>query len=207
MHSKTSVSVEASDDKGIAGYNYKINNSESGFITQKNYEANESAKTVSVTIKDVSGNTTDVNCSLEQGNEEYINEKGYNCIYPFTCYKQGDYSSEQYQFCSTDTCGPINKRGCSITSVTTIISGFGVKDKNGNLYTPYTLLTDVYKKVCSVYCSGNTAARRVFEYVGLRVVGESYYNVNRANMEILKEHLKKGGAALLRVGPGWYTNG
>ena len=98
-------------------------------------------------------------------------------------------------------------RGCSITSVTTIISGFGVKDKNGELYTPYTLLTDVYNKVCSSYCSGSTTAKKVFEAVGLKVVGSNYYNVEKSSMDILKNHLKTGGAALLRVGPGWYTNG
>ena len=204
---KTAISVDATDNKGISGYNYKVNGHESGFLSSSNYEAKEKSDKVIVSIKDVSGNITDIDCKVEQGNEQYINEKGYHCIYPFSCYKQGDYWSTEHLYCSTDTCGPISMRGCSITSVTTIISGFDVKDKNGELYTPYTLLTDVYNKVCSSYCSGSTTAKKVFEAVGLKVVGSNYYNVEKSTMDILKNHLKTGGAALLRVGPGWYTNG
>ena len=204
---KTSVSVDASDNKGISGYSYILDGVATDYQDSKLYEINKKAKDIVVNVKDTSGNITKISCNIEEGNEEYINEKGYNCLHPFSCFKQGDYTSSAYQFCSTDTCGPIYKRGCSITSVTTIISGFGIRDDQGQVYTPYTLLTDVYNKVCSAYCSDYNAAKKVFEYVGLRVVGQKYYNTNSANGEILKNHLRNGGAALLRVGKGWYTNG
>lgn len=204
---KTSVSVTASDNKGIAGYSFILDGNASEYQENKNYEVGKKATNIFVNVKDIAGNIAKISCTVEEGNEVYINEKGYNCLQPFTCYKQGDYSDYRYQFCSTDTCGPINKRGCSITSVTTLMSGFGVRDKNGNLYTPYTLLTDVYNKVCSAYCSGATAAKRAFEYVGLKVYGENHYSTTLANEEILKNHLRNGGAALLRVGKGWYTSG
>lgn len=205
--SKTSISVNASDNRGISGYSYIFDGNATAYQTSKLYEINKKHEDISVNIKDIAGNVSKISCTIEEGNEEYINEKGYNCLQPFSCFKQGDYDSYQYQFCSTDTCGPINKRGCSITSVTTIISGFGVRDAAGEVYTPYTLLKNVYNKVCSKYCSGSTAAQRVFEYVGLKVVGEKDYDFNKENAEILKNHLRNGGAALLRVGKGWYTNG
>lgn len=208
--SKTTVEVMADDNKGISGYSYIIDGKASDYQTNKFYETTSKSTSVNVNVKDLAGNVANLSCNIEEGNEEYINEKGYNCIQPFTCFKQGDYTSEQYQYCSTDTCGPINKRGCSITSVTTIVSGFGIKSPTGELYTPYTMLTDVYKKLCSSYCSGSTAAERVFKSLGLTVQGEgtkNYYYMTKANAEILKEHLRQGGAALLRVGKGWYTNG
>lgn len=203
---KTSISVVASDNRGISGYSYILDGVETSYQPSKIYEVNKKHNNLKVNIKDIAGNVSKISCAIEEGNEEYINEKGYNCLQPFSCFKQGDYSSSNYQFCSTDTCGPINKRGCSITSVTTIISGFGVRDATGELYTPYTLLTNVYNKICSRYCSGSTVAKKAFEYVGLKVVDEKDYALNKGTAEILKNHLRNGGAALLRVDKGWYTN-
>ena len=213
MYNKTTVSVEATDNKGIAGFNYKVNKKESGFISEVAYEADEKGTEVSVIIKDVSGNTTDVPCTIEEGSKLYVNEKGYNCLYPFTCFKQGDYTNWRYEFCSTDTCGTINRRGCSLTSVTTLVSGFGVKDKNGELYTPYTMLSEVYDTVACKhrqYCSGPTSAYRAFTHLGLDVIrnesGGVSYSFSRDKIPIILEHLKKGGAVLIRAaGPGMYA--
>ena len=142
-----------------------------------------------------------------------LNEKGYNCLYPFTCFKQGDFSNWRYEFCSTDTCGTISRRGCSITSVTTLVSGFGVKDKNGELYTPYTMLSDVYDTVACKYrqyCSGSTTSYRAFTHFGRTVTmnerGGNAYDFSRDKIPIILNHLKKGGAVLIRAkGPGMYA--
>ena len=213
MYNKTTITADASDNKGIAGFNYKVNGKESGFINEKAYEFPEKANKVTVTVKDISGNTTDINCAIEEGSKLYVNEKGYNCLYPFTCFKQGDYSSWRYSYCSTETCGKISQRGCSITSVTTIVSGFGVKDKNGELYTPYTMLSDVYDTVAckhKQYCSGSTTSYRAFTYFGLTVTmnerGGNAYDFSRDKIPIILNHLKKGGAVLIRAaGPGMYA--
>lgn len=212
MYNKTIITAEATDDKGIAGFNFRVNGKESGFITDKAYEFDVKGVKPSVVVKDVSGNNAYIDCTIEEGNIMYVNEKGYNCLYPFTCFKQGDYSDWHYSFCSTETCGKISQRGCSLTSVTTIVSGFGVKDKNGELYTPYTMLSDVYDPIAckhKMYCSGSTASYRAFEHLGLKVTmneNNNAYYFSRDKIPIILDHLKKGGAVLIRAkGPGIYV--
>ena len=47
-------------------------------------------------VKDIAGNIGKINCQVEKDlsviNKEYITDKGYHCIEPYTCLKQGDYS-------------------------------------------------------------------------------------------------------------------
>lgn len=212
VYGKTMITVTASDNKGIAGYIFKTNNHSSKFVTTANYEASEKATIASVIIRDVSGNEIEAQCDIEEGGGVYVSELGYNCLYPYTCFKQGDYGDYHYEFCSTDTCGPISRRGCSITSVTTIVSGLGVKDKNGELYTPYTMLREVYDKQACLYknCSGSTASYRAFNYLGLTVTrsdeDRNAYYFSRDKIPIILEHLRKGGAVLVRAkGPGMYV--
>lgn len=213
----TKISV-SNVNKGNCTYKYISNKGSSSFVSSNEYTLEHgSVNSVSVEIKDEIGNTNIISCTLTKqtdsptsiGNVEYIGSNGYTCLKPYTCYKQGDYWDTRYQYCSTESCGPINKRGCSITSVTTILSRYSfIKDKNGALYTPYTLLTDVYNKHCSSHCSGTTASKKVFESFGLEVVGEKdHYKLNNENSNIILEHLKQGNPALIRVGKGWYTDG
>lgn len=139
--------------------------------------------------------------------EEYKDSKGNACVTPYTCFKQGDYGLGQANFCSTSTCGSIATRGCSVTSWSTILSMF-VTDANGDVYTPPRITNEIMyaNKLCSKYCSGSTAARKVFNYFGLKT-SEVYKTKNSEDRKKLIEHLKEGNPALLRVGAGCYTTG
>lgn len=139
--------------------------------------------------------------------EEYKDSKGNACLTPYTCFKQGDYGLGQANFCSTSTCGSIATRGCSVTSWSTILSMF-VTDSNGDVYTPPRITNEIMyaNKLCSRYCSGSTAARKVFNYFGLET-SEVYKTKNSEDRKKLIKHLKEGNPALLRVGAGCYTTG
>ena len=199
-------------------YNYETNSYSSVYMNQDTYRMPiGELENVSVNVKDLAGNIGKINCTVEKDlsviNKEYINEKGYNCIEPYTCLKQGDYWRTEYCYYSTETCGPINKRGCSITSVATVLSKWDKRSKNGELYTPYTLMDEVYGS-CS-HCSGTTQTRKVFEKLGLQVVrnpenNKDWFSLNMKNYDILLNHLKTGNPAVIRVSHengGWYTDG
>ncbi len=64
--SSTSVEVEASDNKGVGGYNYIVDNRESGYVNDNSYRFDVEAKQVKVKIKDISSNETTLTCTLEE---------------------------------------------------------------------------------------------------------------------------------------------
>ena len=66
--SKTTVEVNATDNKGVAGYSYIINGSATEFKTSNTYEAAIKAETVKVNVKDISGNANTLTCEIEEKN-------------------------------------------------------------------------------------------------------------------------------------------
>lgn len=62
--SSTKVEVNASDNKGIKGYNYIINGKESGLITDNYYDATVKGESVKVLVEDVASNQTTLTCSI-----------------------------------------------------------------------------------------------------------------------------------------------
>lgn len=218
---KNYIDVEVSNiNKELCVFNYETNTYSSLYMSDKEYKIPvNDANIVNVNIKDVAGNINKINCTIEKDisviNKEYINEKGYHCIEPYTCLKQGDYWREDYCYYSTETCGTISKRGCSITSVATVLSKWDKRSSNGEIFTPYTLMdeVDVYRNCSS--CSGTTTTRRLFESFGLQVVrnpenNEDWFSMNMKNHDILLNHLKTGNPAIIRVSSdngGWYTDG
>ena len=66
--SKTTVEVNATDNKGVAGYSYIINGSATEFKTSNTYEAAIKAETVKVNVKDISGNANTLTCEVEEKN-------------------------------------------------------------------------------------------------------------------------------------------
>ena len=66
QNSTTNVSVTATDNKGIGGYNYIIDNKESGYITANTYEASADASSVKVKVKDISDNEATLVCEVEK---------------------------------------------------------------------------------------------------------------------------------------------
>ena len=66
--SKTIVEVNAFDNKGIAGYDYILNGSGTGFQTANTYQANIKSESVKVKVKDVSENEATLTCDIEEKN-------------------------------------------------------------------------------------------------------------------------------------------
>ena len=64
--STTQVNVTASDNKGIAGYTYILDGERSELLTSNEYSEKKGAKKVEVEIQDLAGNTTNVECKVEQ---------------------------------------------------------------------------------------------------------------------------------------------
>ena len=64
--SGTKISVSASDNKGISGYSYILDNDKSDYVTTNNYENSKHADSVAVEIKDIAGNIAKVNCEVEK---------------------------------------------------------------------------------------------------------------------------------------------
>jgi len=61
----TVINVTASDNLGIDGYNYIINNSEKKYISKNTYTYLGNGKNVSVDIKDKTGNTKNIKCTYK----------------------------------------------------------------------------------------------------------------------------------------------
>lgn len=109
-YNKTVFSVKVTSFNYIVGYNYHINNQESGYLSNSNYTSNiASTNNLSVDVKDYIGNVNRINCQVTQsksslepngyqtmvnssrrlhiGIEEALANKGYNvnqlnqCIY------------------------------------------------------------------------------------------------------------------------------
>lgn len=213
----TEVSI-TNVSENLCVYSYESLPYESVYMSDKDYRipVGELEK-LNVNIKDSAGNVNKINCTIEKDmsviNKEYINEKGYHCIEPYTCYKQSDFSSEKYSFCSSgdpNWCGPISKTGCSITSVSTILSKWDKRSSNGQLFTPYTLFEEVYN--CSLACSGSTTSQKAFIKLGLQAWGNvngDHYKLTMENYDVLYQHLMGGNPALIRISGdngGWYTD-
>ena len=62
--SVTEVEVSASDNNGIAGYSYILDNKENSFIAETQYRENIASKTVSVNVKDIVGNVGKIKCEV-----------------------------------------------------------------------------------------------------------------------------------------------
>ena len=62
----TNVKVTATDNKGISGYNYILDGKPSEYIKTSEYSVNKKSETVSVDVKDLSGNVTNLKCSIEK---------------------------------------------------------------------------------------------------------------------------------------------
>lgn len=64
--SATSVTVNATDNKGIGGYSYIIDGKATEYISNNTYEASTSASSVRVKVKDISGNEITLVCAIEE---------------------------------------------------------------------------------------------------------------------------------------------
>ena len=210
-----SVEIAVSNEStAISQYKYIIDDYMSSYQSGSTYIYNvNSIKSVSAQIKDIYGNIGEVSCQIEDKSylyrQIYVNEYGKNCIEGYTCYIQGKFDSSKYCFYSSTTCGTIAKRGCSIVSITTALSYFDIRDKDGNLYTPYTLFTDVYRQkykssnVCSEQC-GITAMLKAAKKLGLSVT--EWVRLNKDSDQQVRDYLKNG-PVVIHTNTGAYTSG
>ena len=62
----TAVTIVASDENGIGGYNYILDDTASGFVTYDSFNDRSSAKKVQVEVKDIVGNIAKASCEIEE---------------------------------------------------------------------------------------------------------------------------------------------
>jgi len=207
-NNKTDIVVSTNSELDIEDYTYILDNIKVENTKGGNYTSTiKKPKNVKVILKNIAGSTNEITCKIvdKSYRTTYINDKGKQCLEGYICYNQGEYTSNQIKFCSgsASNCGPISQKGCSVTSMSTIVSRYGLKSSNGNAYTPYTLTTEVYNKVCSRYCSGENVAKNVAKFLGLSA--SKTYNGIKKNKNKLIEFLKNDTPVLLRVGEGKYS--
>lgn len=206
-----SIVVNANDNKGISGYNYYLDNDSSSYINESTYNfqrntTKNNIPKVKVEIKDIASNVTTISCTnaLELTPTVYKDINGYDCLEPYICYKQKDYS-DPYRATSNGV-GTIYRSGCLPTSLTIISTKFGKKSIDGNFYTPPTLIKEViYPDGKIVGYSNYTRTQEVAKALGLKV--SEPYRFNNANLEIFKSHLKNGNPALILITNGCYSTG
>ena len=205
------VSINASDNNNNnLQYSYSINNNSSytNYTVNNFYEVTGLPYEVFAKVKDEAGNIKETLCSNELviGNGyvpyEYTDSLGYNCLYPYTCFKQLDYS-DKYQATSNGV-GTIRTSGCLPTSLTIALSGFNIRDNNHNFYNPSTFVNNVlYKNGKIVGYSNESRIKEVASEFNLNLLGT--YSKVRSNVEILKNHLRNGYPAIILVVEGCYT--
>ena len=62
--SNTEVEVNAEDNKGISGYKYILDTSSTDFMENNSYKVSNASKEISVVVKDIAGNQTNIKCDV-----------------------------------------------------------------------------------------------------------------------------------------------
>lgn len=201
--------VQASDANGIEGYSYLVNGSYTDFTSKSSYNLTY-VQTAYVRVKDKADNISTISCANQEAqptptptnNTPYKDAKGYDCISPYICYKQGDYKTTYYALSKP---GPVSSTGCLPTSLAIIASGFQKKDKSGKIYTPDTLIKEVIYSSGKVTCCSNyNRAKKTMKDIGLNAGSLTYL---KGNENQVINHLKLGYPVLIHASRGDYTRG
>lgn len=154
MGSTMNISVTASDNKGISGYNYIIDGKESNFVSKSSYTTNN-AKNVSVIVKDIANNQTTLECSVKATWDG-------KCFTMVTIPKSYSHRLNGHQ---TQEMTYVNTKGKLSNKCEIIVEGsndvvIGGVNSNGAYYTPKKYgtgtLTTTYKN-CT--CDGSTVTQ------------------------------------------------
>lgn len=205
---RTIVNVNANSTLPISGYRYNIGGVNTQYMTSNSYQSTlKKPANVSVTIKNSLGTTSTIDCAIDDQTyrEIYIGANGKQCLEGYTCFIQGNYNDTNKRFCSgpnDGNCGTIASSGCSVISLSTILSRFVKDPSDGQPYDPYEVM-DLMK--CSTSCSGSTTARRTANRLGLSTT-DVLSNLSKHKEQVI-EWLKNDTPVLLRVGAGAYTSG
>ena len=114
-------------------------------------------------------------------------------------YKQGDYPNTPPRYNATGSWGSIKDKGCMPTSIAIISTGFGIKDKDGKLYTPVTFVEQVHNSGSSYANAKNAMAK-----IGLSLGPQTWTKDNASKMIA---HLNSGQPLLIHARTGYYTGG
>ncbi len=213
---KTEISVNITNNKEISSYEYIVDGTSSNKTQTKTYTSSKiKPSTVKVIIIDSVNNKNEITCSKEDKLTRNIvtDEKGKNCLEGMSCYIQFNYGSSKYPYCSMsnnpNSCGGIGRNGCSITATSMAIAAMGLKSKDGKPYNPWTVWEDFYPinkhtGQCNGGCSGWTRIRDAVVNAGLSAP-KKVTNVTRDNLQMMKEHLKKGYPVIIRASAGPFT--
>ena len=203
------VTVNVKDNKGIKDYEYlvgstkeKTNSSE--FVKAGEFNKDNATK-VQVNVQDIAGNIAKLTCDtvLNLVPSMYRDSLGYDCLEPYTCYKQRDYS-DPYQ-ATINGVGTIYRSGCLPTSLTIISTKFNKRSKSGELYTPPTLIKEIiYPDGVIKGYSNYERAVEVANALNLKI--SEKYSINK-DTGILLENLKNGNPALMLVTKGCLAAG
>ena len=196
--SHAKVNVTSTSNSKISSYNYMANGISSGEQLSTNYKISmNNINKVNVIIKDSLGNTNDITCTLDTTysylRDLYVDSKGKNCLEGYICYNQADYKDRNVRFCSSsgeNSCGPVSRNGCSVTSFATVISLYQIKNAYGQPYNPEELVVEHFNKICESSCSGSRTAERVALRLGLSA-SVPYHGIAK-NKAIMIDYLKKG---------------
>lgn len=101
--------------------------------------------------------------------------------------------------------GTIYRSGCLPTSLTIIASKFNKRSKNGEIYTPQTLIKEIIYPDGKIKGYSNySRTTEVANALNLKI--SEFYKYN-SNKQLLIDHLKTGNPALILAGSGCYTSG
>ena len=217
-YNRTEVVVNTTSNKVISNYEYYIDNTVKNSVSNTLTSDIVKPKNISVKVTDEIENTDSFICTINDQStpQIYVDSHGYRCLEGYTCYRQKDWSSSQYYFCSDaqmKSCGTLSGHGCSLMSLTTVVSKFGVKASNGQLHTPYTMLSEIYNGtgiarngICSAGCSAWTPMKKAAIALGLTTQDKNL-PFKRENVEIFKDYLRRGYGVILHVDVGAFSTG
>lgn len=122
----------------------------------------------------------------------------------FIEYKQGDYSTTPPSYNATGESGTIKDKGCMPTSISIILSGMGIKDSSGKVYTPPSLISSGTIKQYTGGSSTYSNAKATFNKVGLKLGPQK--NTSGNSRDILTS-LNAKKPILVHCSRGYYTGG
>lgn len=135
---------------------------------------------------------------------EDINKYNLNVHNNYIEYKQGDYDTIPPRYSATGKYGTIREKGCLPTCISIILSGMGVTDSNGQIYTPESLIVSGTIDDIPSGSSNESNARKTFNKVGL-TGGAKTSTSGQANN--ILSNLEAGNAILVHASTGYYTSG
>lgn len=122
----------------------------------------------------------------------------------FIEYKQGDYSTTPPSYNATGESGTIKAKGCMPTSISIILSGMGIKDSSGKVYTPPSLISSGTIKQYTGGSSTYPNAKATFNKVGLKLGSQKS---TRGNSQDILKSLQAKKPILVHCSTGYYTGG